>query len=62
MSLAQIDTSIAYAVWSACGTAVVSAIGILVFGEQVDGLKIGCLALIVSGVIGLNVREFLLAK
>ena len=56
-SLPQIDVSIAYAVWSACGTALVSLVMILWFGEAADPIKLACLAFIILGVVGLNLRD-----
>mmetsp|Transcript_24053 Transcript_24053/g.33615 ORF Transcript_24053/g.33615 Transcript_24053/m.33615 type:complete len:210 (+) Transcript_24053:140-769(+) len=57
MSLRKIDVSIAYAVWSALGTAVVSVFGILLWGESADRIKIVSLVLIMIGVVGLNLTE-----
>ena len=54
LSISRIDISIAYAIWSALGTAVVATIGILWFGEAVTAWKLTCLAVIVAGVVGLN--------
>ena len=56
-SLPKIDVSIAYAVWSALGTAFVSAAGIMLFGEKCDRLKIASIVMIVAGVVGLNMSE-----
>jgi small multidrug resistance pump len=57
IALSKIEVGIAYAVWSALGTLVVTYIGIACFGESFDLHKLLCLALIVVGVIGLNIRE-----
>ena len=46
--------SVAYAVWSGVGTAVVAVIGYLFLGESLGWLKAASLALIVLGVVGLN--------
>ena len=54
LALRGIELSIAYAVWSGVGTAVVAAIGILWFGESAGAAKLVCLALIVLGVAGLH--------
>jgi small multidrug resistance pump len=54
LALRGIALSIAYAVWSGIGTAVVAAIGILWFGEPAGAWKLLCLALIVLGVAGLH--------
>jgi small multidrug resistance pump len=47
--------SVAYAVWSGVGTAAVAVIGVLWLGESVSWVKVACLAMIVAGVVGLNV-------
>ena len=57
VALAQIEVGIAYACWSALGTLIVSAAGILWFGETADTFKVVCLAMITAGVVGLNLRE-----
>jgi multidrug transporter EmrE-like cation transporter len=62
LTLAQIDVGIAYAVWSACGTAFVSALGVMLFGERMDLYKISCLGIIILGVIGLNLREVVVRR
>lgn len=54
LALRRIDLSVAYAVWSGVGTAVVAAIGIWWFGEPAGAGKLLSLALIVLGVAGLN--------
>jgi small multidrug resistance pump len=51
LALRGIELSIAYAVWSGIGTAVVAAIGIVWFGESAGGWKLLCLGLIVLGVV-----------
>lgn len=45
------------AVWAALGTAVVSAIGILLFNESYGLPKVLCLVMIVLGVVGLNLLD-----
>lgn len=57
LALKSIEIGIAYAIWSAVGTAVIAAIGIAVFGESVSVPKLLGLALIVAGVISLHVAE-----
>ena|ERR1044072_1695067 len=54
LALKKIDVSLAYAVWSGMGTALIASIGILWFKEPVSALKFISLALIIIGVIGLN--------
>ncbi len=55
LTLKKIDVGIAYAVWSAVGTALITAIGILWFKEPITAIKIGSVVLIILGVIGLNI-------
>ena len=54
LALRGIDLSIAYAVWSGAGTAIVAAIGIVWFGETAGAWKLLSLTLIVLGVAGLH--------
>ena len=53
--LKKIDVSVAYAVWSGLGTALIAVIGIIWFKESVSAIKIISLGLIILGVVGLNV-------
>ena len=57
IALKSIDVSIAYAVWSGVGTALIAAIGILWFKEPSGALKLASLALIIIGVVGLNLGK-----
>ena len=52
--LRSIEVGTTYAIWAGAGTALVAAIGILALGESVNPAKLASLALIISGVIGLN--------
>lgn len=54
LALKRIDVSVAYAVWSGLGTALISVIGFAVFREPVTPVKLGSIALIILGVVGLN--------
>ncbi len=49
-----LPVSVAYAIWSGLGTATVAVVGYLWLGESMGALKAVSLALIVVGVIGLN--------
>lgn len=44
-----------YAVWAGAGTALVAGVGVLALGEAMSWAKAASLALVVAGVIGLNV-------
>ncbi|RMF24658.1 MAG: QacE family quaternary ammonium compound efflux SMR transporter [Deltaproteobacteria bacterium] len=56
-AIRQIDISVAYAVWSALGTALVASIGVLWFREPMTVWKGIFLVLIVAGVVGLNLSN-----
>ena len=49
-----LPVSVTYAVWSGLGTAIVAVIAFVFLGEQMTLLKAASLAMIVAGVIGLN--------
>ena len=49
-----VPVSVAYAIWSGVGTAIVAVVGYLFLGEQLGWVKVVSLAMIVVGVIGLN--------
>ena len=53
-ALRKIELSVAYAVWSGVGTALVVAIGICYFRETATTLKFISILLIIIGVVGLN--------
>ncbi|HYE23710.1 MAG TPA: multidrug efflux SMR transporter [Clostridia bacterium] len=55
LALRRMDVAIAYAVWSAVGTALITMIGMVVFHESVTPTKMGAIAMIVAGVVVLNV-------
>ena len=57
LALKHIEVSTAYAVWSGVGTVLIATIGILWFKEPVSMLKIGSIALIILGVVGLNLSR-----
>jgi small multidrug resistance pump len=54
LALKRIDISVAYAIWSGIGTAIITTIGILWFKEPVNALKLISIALIIIGLVGLN--------
>jgi small multidrug resistance pump len=54
LALKRIDVSVAYAVWSGLGTAMIAAIGLLIFKEPLTLVKMLSLLCIIGGVIGLN--------
>ena len=53
-ALRRLDMSVTYAVWSGLGTVLIALIGVIYFHEQMTSLKTISIALIIIGVIGLN--------
>ena len=56
-TLKHITVSVAYAVWSGMGTALIAAIGIVYFAEPITGFKLVCVGLIILGVVGLHLAS-----
>lgn len=54
MSLKRIELGVAYAVWAGIGTALIAALGILVFREAATAMKLLSIVLIISGVVMLH--------
>ena len=52
--LKTLAISVAYAVWSGLGTALIASIGFVWFHEPVTALKLLSIGLIILGVMGLN--------
>ena len=52
--LKQLEVGAVYAIWSALGTAAVALIGMVLFHEPASGFKVFSLALIIVGVVCLN--------
>ena len=56
LALKRIEVSIAYAVWSGLGTALIAAIGIIWFRESFNIPKLLGIVLIIAGVVLLNLK------
>lgn len=54
LALKRIELSLAYAIWSGLGTLLIAIIGVLYFREAMTVLKGMSIALIIAGVVGLN--------
>jgi len=54
LALRTLPLGTAYAVWTGIGTAGTVILGMLLFSEPADALRLGCIALIVAGVAGLK--------
>lgn len=57
LSLNKIDVSVAYAIWSGLGTALIVVIGIVWLGEGMSLPKLLFIGLIVIGAVGLNLTS-----
>jgi small multidrug resistance pump len=53
--LRTIPVGVAYAIWSGAGVAAVTLLGLVLFGQRLDAAAVLGIALIVAGVIVLNV-------
>ena len=52
--LEKFEVSIAYAIWASAGTALIAVIGIMFFNEPVTLAKVVSIALIIAGILGLE--------
>ncbi|MGD2205142.1 MAG: multidrug efflux SMR transporter [Anaerolineae bacterium] len=57
LALEEIDVSVAYAIWSGVGMALIATVGVLWFKEPMTAIKIVSLGLIILGVAGLNLGD-----
>ena len=53
-TLKTLPVGTAYAVWTGIGAVGTAALGIYLFGESSDALRLACIALIVAGILGLK--------
>ncbi len=56
-TLKSVPVGTAYAIWSAAGTALIAAIGIVFLGESATLVRLSGIALVVVGVVILNLSE-----
>ena len=56
-TLKTVPVGTAYAIWSAAGTALIAAIGILFLGEAATIARLSGIALVIVGVVVLNLSE-----
>lgn len=55
MAIRTLPLGTAYAVWTGIGTVGTVIAGIAMLGEPADIARIGCIALIVAGIVGLKI-------
>lgn len=54
LTLKTMPTGIAYAIWAGCGVVLISLASWLIYGQRLDLAAIGGMALIVAGVMVIN--------
>jgi quaternary ammonium compound-resistance protein SugE len=54
-SLKALPLGTAYAVWTGIGASGTAVLGILLFGESRDPIRLLCILLVVAGIVGLKV-------
>ena len=52
--LRKMEVSVAYAIWAGAGTALIALLGATFLGESTDVVKLASIALVIIGVVGLN--------
>jgi small multidrug resistance pump len=57
LAIKRIEISVAYAIWSGLGTALIAGVGILWFKESLTLFKVASLALIILGIVGLKLSS-----
>jgi quaternary ammonium compound-resistance protein SugE len=54
LAMRQLPLGTAYAVWTGIGIVGTAIAGMVMLGEPADAMRLGCIALIVAGIIGLK--------
>lgn len=52
----HIPVSVTYAIWAGLGTAAIAVVGVVFLDEPINALKVTAIALIIAGVVLLNVH------
>ena len=55
LALKSIPVGTGYAVWTGIGAVGTALLGIVLFGESADAARLGCIGLIIAGIVGLKV-------
>jgi quaternary ammonium compound-resistance protein SugE len=56
-SLQLLPVGTAYAVWTGIGAVGTVLLGVVLFGESLDAVRLGCVALVVAGIVGLKLQD-----
>jgi len=54
LALKDLPVGTAYAVWTGIGTVGTALLGVFLLGEPATAIRLACIALIVSGIVGLK--------
>lgn len=57
LSLRLLPVGTAYAVWTGIGAVGAAVFGVLIFNEPANAVRLGCIALILAGIIGLKITS-----
>jgi len=57
IALKQMEIGAVYAIWSAVGTAMVAVLGVFLFHEPANAMKVVAIALIIAGVVCLDLSS-----
>jgi small multidrug resistance pump len=57
LALKRLDVSVTYAIWAGLGIVLITLVGIFFFNEPMTPWRAVCIALILAGVIGLNLSH-----
>jgi quaternary ammonium compound-resistance protein SugE len=57
LALKSLPVGTAYAVWTGIGTIGTAALGIYLFNEPASLLRLGCIGLILAGIVGLKIAS-----
>ena len=57
LALKTLPLGTAYAVWTGIGTIGAAVLGMVVFGESREAIRIACILLIVAGIAGLKITS-----
>jgi len=54
LALRDMPVGTGYAIWTGIGTVGAAILGMILFNEPATALRLGCIALIVAGIVGLK--------
>jgi len=57
LAIRSLPVGTAYAIWTGIGTVGTVILGIVLFAEPASALRLGCIAMIVAGIIGLKLAS-----